>query len=279
MSELTEDELKNNYREVKERIAEAAKRAGRDPKEVTLLAVSKTKPVSNIRTLMAEGQRAFGENYVQELTEKISEIGDAAEWHMIGHLQRNKVKYIIGKVRLIHAVDSVRLAEQIEKEAVKTGSEADVLMEVNIAREESKWGFMEEEALDAAHEIAAFPHVHLHGLMTSAPIAENPEDNRKYFSGLRELARRIGEEGFDNVSMDTLSMGMTQDYEVAVEDGQRLDTRFITPSMRRNTATTFTAAAAEENGCAMMMMPKTSIRTALIRFILRFPKLLRMLKM
>ena len=180
MSELTEDELKNNYREVKERIAEAAKRAGRDPKEVTLLAVSKTKPVSNIRTLMAEGQRAFGENYVQELTEKISEIGDAAEWHMIGHLQRNKVKYIIGKVRLIHAVDSVRLAEQIEKEAVKTGSEADVLMEVNIAREESKWGFMEEEALDAAHEIAAFPHVHLHGLMTSAPIAENPEDNRKY---------------------------------------------------------------------------------------------------
>lgn len=167
MSELTEDELKNNYREVKERIAEAAKRAGRDPKEVTLLAVSKTKPVSNIRTLMAEGQRAFGENYVQELTEKISEIGDAAEWHMIGHLQRNKVKYIIGKVRLIHAVDSVRLAEQIEKEAVKTGSEADVLMEVNIAREESKWGFMEEEALDAAHEIAAFPHVHLHGLMTS----------------------------------------------------------------------------------------------------------------
>ncbi len=199
MSELTEDELKNNYREVKERIAEAAKRAGRDPKEVTLLAVSKTKPVSNIRTLMAEGQRAFGENYVQELTEKISEIGDAAEWHMIGHLQRNKVKYIIGKVRLIHAVDSVRLAEQIEKEAVKTGSEADVLMEVNIAREESKWGFM--------------------GLMTSAPIAENPEDNRKYFSGLRELARRIGEEGFDNVSMDTLSMGMTQDYEVAVEEG------------------------------------------------------------
>ena len=195
MSELTEDELKNNYREVKERIAEAAKRAGRDPKEVTLLAVSKTKPVSNIRTLMAEGQRAFGENYVQELTEKISEIGDAAEWHMIGHLQRNKVKYIIGKVRLIHAVDSVRLAEQIEKEAVKTGSEADVLMEVNIAREESK------------------------GLMTSAPIAENPEDNRKYFSGLRELARRIGEEGFDNVSMDTLSMGMTQDYEVAVEEG------------------------------------------------------------
>lgn len=219
MSELTEDELKNNYREVKERIAEAAKRAGRDPKEVTLLAVSKTKPVSNIRTLMAEGQRAFGENYVQELTEKISEIGDAAEWHMIGHLQRNKVKYIIGKVRLIHAVDSVRLAEQIEKGAVKTGSEADVLMEVNIAREESKWGFMEEEALDAAHEIAAFPHVHLHGLMTSAPIAENPEDNRKYFSGLRELARRIGEEGFDNVSMDTLSMGMTQDYEVAVEEG------------------------------------------------------------
>lgn len=156
---------------------------------------------------------------MQELKEKYEALGDAAEWHMIGHLQRNKVKYIIDKVCLIHAVDTLRLAEQIEKEAAKHDRIVEVLMEVNIAREETKWGFTEEEAPAAAKAMGALPHLRLRGLMTSAPITKEVETNRPYFRGLRELARRIDAQHFPNVRMDTLSMGMTQDFEVAVEEG------------------------------------------------------------
>ena len=217
--ELAAEELKQNLANVRARIRAACERAGRDPSGVTLLAVSKTKPIEDIRVLLSEGQKAFGENYVQELKEKYEALGDAAEWHMIGHLQRNKVKYIIDKVCLIHAVDTLRLAEQIEKEAAKHDRIVEVLMEVNIAREETKWGFTEEEAPAAAKAMGALPHLRLRGLMTSAPITKEVETNRPYFRGLRELARRIDAQHFPNVRMDTLSMGMTQDFEVAVEEG------------------------------------------------------------
>lgn len=216
--QLSEEELKKNYEDVLKRIELAAQQAGRDPKEIQLLAVSKTKPLEDIACLHALGQNAFGENYVQELKEK-TEAMPELEWHMIGHLQRNKVKYIVGKVKLIHAVDSLRLAEQIEKEAVSHGTEVNVLMEVNMAEEESKFGFRAEDALSAAEAIGKLPHVHLQGLMTSAPITDNPESNRPYFRAMKELSETIAAKHFDNVSMDTLSMGMTRDFETAIEEG------------------------------------------------------------
>ena len=217
--ELMKDQIQENLKEVRRKSDEACRRAGRDPQEVTLLAVSKTKPIEDIRTAMELGQHAFGENYVQEIRDKYEALGDQVEWHMIGHLQRNKVKYIVDKVRMIHSVDTIELAQQIEKEAAKRNVDIDVLMEVNIAQEESKWGFTAEEAPEAAKQIGTLPHVHLHGLMTSAPITDNAETNRVYFRGLRQLAEKIGAENYPNVVMDTLSMGMTADYEVAIEEG------------------------------------------------------------
>ncbi|MGN0838100.1 MAG: YggS family pyridoxal phosphate-dependent enzyme [Pyramidobacter sp.] len=217
--QLTEDQLKQNLKDVQNRIAAACRRAGRDPQSVKLLAVSKTKTAGDIRTLMSAGQHAFGENYVQELRQKYDELGGSVEWHLIGHLQRNKVKYIVDKVSMIHSVDTLKLAEQIEKEAARRDLTVDVLMEVNIARESTKWGFMAEDAPAAARAVGAYPHLRLRGLMTSAPIVENPEDNRVYFRGMRELAAEIAAQHCPNVQMDVLSMGMTQDYETAVEEG------------------------------------------------------------
>ena len=217
--QLSDEELRQNLHEVREKIKEACRRSGRDPREVKLLAVSKTKPVRDIITVHDAGQAMFGENYVQEIRSKYEEIGDQVEWHMIGHLQRNKVKYVIDKVKLIHSLDTIRLARQIEKEAAKRDIVMDVLMEVNYAREETKWGFMKEEAPEAAKKIAQFPHIHLCGLMTSAPVTDDSETNRGYFRGMRELAGQIDGLHIPNVRMDILSMGMTQDYEVAIEEG------------------------------------------------------------
>ena len=215
---LNEAELKKNYQDVKERIARAAQRAGRDPAEIKLLAVSKTKPLEDIQVLHEQGQTAFGENYSQELAGKAEAMPDL-EWHMIGHLQRNKVKYIIDKVKLTHAVDSLRLAEMIEKEAVSHDTEANILLEVNMAEEESKFGFKAEETAEAAEAIGKLEHVHILGLMTSAPFTNDPETNRPYFRAMKELAQTITEKHFDNVKMDILSMGMTRDFEIAIEEG------------------------------------------------------------
>ena len=168
---------------------------------------------------MTAGQKLFGENYVQEIREKYEELGDACEWHMIGHLQRNKVKYIADKVKMIHSVDSWELAQQIEKEAAKHDLVMDVLLEVNVAKEESKWGFSAEEVLDAAEKIGLLPHVRVRGLMTSAPYTENAETNRIYFRELHALYEELQHAGFKGVQADTLSMGMTGDYVVAVEEG------------------------------------------------------------
>ena len=211
--------IKESLEEVRENIRQACRRAGRDPKEVTLIAVSKTKPVPMLREAYEAGARDFGENKVQELVAKKPELPDDIRWHMIGHLQRNKVHQVIGKAVLIHSVDSLRLAEQIEADAARKGLDVDILLEVNVAREESKFGFFLEETEETARTISAFPHVHIKGLMTIAPFVENPEENREIFKKLYQFAVDIGRKNIDNVTMDVLSMGMTGDYQVAVEEG------------------------------------------------------------
>ena len=211
--------IKDNIAEVRENIVNACKRADRKPEGVTLIAVSKTKPVPMLAEAYEAGCRDFGENKVQELVDKCEVLPKDIRWHMIGHLQRNKVKYIVDKVFLIHSVDSVRLAEEISKEAVKKQVTVNILVEVNVAGEESKFGTTCEEAADLVREIAKFPGICVKGLMTIAPYVENSEENRQYFVNLRQLAVDIKNKNIDNVSMDILSMGMTGDYVVAVEEG------------------------------------------------------------
>lgn len=172
-----------------------------------------------LETVYQEGIREFGENKVQELTEKYEALPKDIHWHMIGHLQRNKVKYIVDKACLIHSVDSLRLAEEISQQAMKKQVEADILVEVNIAQEDSKFGISKEEAITLVEDIAKLPGVHVKGLMTIAPFVEDPEENRLYFRKMKELSVDIAEKNIDNVSMDILSMGMTGDYMVAIEEG------------------------------------------------------------
>ena len=212
-------DLKTNFEQVEENIRKACEKAGRDRSEVTLISVSKTKPVEMLKTVYDLGPRDFGENKVQEMCEKIEVLPKDIRWHMIGHLQTNKVKYIVGKTELIHSVDSIHLAKEIEKQAEKKDVTVDILVEVNIAEEESKFGIHKEETYELVRQIAALPHVHICGLMTIAPYVENPEDNRMYFRGIRQLSVDIAEQNIDNVDMDVLSMGMTGDYMVAIEEG------------------------------------------------------------
>ncbi len=211
--------VKENFIQVQNNIKKACEKAGRNPEEVTLIAVSKTKPVPMLEEAYQAGSRDFGENKVQEIMDKYPVLPADIRWHMIGHLQRNKVKYIIDKAALIHSVDSLRLAEEISSQARKKQVEADILIEVNIAQEESKFGISRAETLSLVEEIAGLPNIHIKGLMTIAPFVENPEDNRKYFRQIKELSVDIIEKNIDNVSMSVLSMGMTGDYMVAVEEG------------------------------------------------------------
>lgn len=209
----------DNLQEVQSEINAACERAGRSPSEVTLIAVSKTKPVSMIEEVYSAGIRQFGENKVQEMMEKYEVLPKDIEWHMIGHLQRNKVRYIAGMVKLIHSVDSLRLAEEISKEAVKNGITIDILIEVNVANEDTKFGYRIDETEDAIITISKLPGVKVRGLMTSAPYVSEPEENRKFFRDLKQLCVDIGSKNIDNVRMDFLSMGMTNDYTVAIEEG------------------------------------------------------------
>jgi len=208
-----------NYNEVKARMEAACVRAGRNPKDVTLIAVSKTKPVSMLVEAYEAGARTFGENKVQEIVEKFPQMPKDAKFHMIGHLQTNKVGQVIEKVELIHSVDSVHLAEKIEKEAAKRNMIANILLEVNVAREDSKFGLYMEDVIGVLQSVREFPHVCVKGLMTIAPYVENAEENRKYFKDLYQLYVDIKSKNLDNGTMSVLSMGMTGDYEVAVEEG------------------------------------------------------------
>ncbi len=211
--------IKENLKIVEENILAACKRAGRSRDEVTLIAVSKTKPVEMLREAIEHGMVDFGENKVQEMCDKIDVIPEKLNWHMIGHLQRNKVKYIVDKSYLIHSVDSLRLAEQINAEAQKKNVVCDILLEVNIANEESKFGLSSEEVPELLAKIKNMKNVRVKGLMTIAPFVDNPEDNREHFRNLHKLFIDMREQTSDNISMEVLSMGMTGDYEVAIEEG------------------------------------------------------------
>mgnify|MGYP001126255098 CR=1 FL=1 len=211
--------IAENLKQVEENICAACKRVGRNRDEVTLVAVSKTKPVEMIQEAMAEGMVAFGENRVQELMDKLEKIKEPLQWHLIGHLQRNKVKYIIGHVCLIHSVDSFRLAEQINQESEKRQIKTDILLEINIADEDSKFGLKKEQVIPVLKQMAVLPYLRVRGLMTVAPFVENAEENRKHFQNMKKLMVDINQKNIDNVYMDILSMGMTGDYEVAIEEG------------------------------------------------------------
>lgn len=207
------------YDEIKKRVEAACLRAGRKPEEVTLIAVSKTKPVEMLREAYEAGARDFGENKVQEILTKEPELPTDIRWHMIGHLQTNKVRQIVGKTCLIHSVDSLHLAEAIHKESVKRGIVTQILLEVNVAEEESKFGFRVEEVEDALKQMQDLSGVCVRGLMTIAPFVDNSEDNRPVFQKLNKLYVDMKSKNIDNGTMNILSMGMTGDFEVAVEEG------------------------------------------------------------
>ena len=211
--------LIDNYNKIRNEIDEVCRKSGRDPKEVTLIAVSKTKPLSDIEELAAEGVTEFGENYPQELAQKYNDISRKVNFHQIGHLQTNKVKYIIDKVSLIHSVDSLHLAEAINKEAAKRNIVSEILIEVNYAGEDSKFGVKPEDTEELIREISCLHNIKVMGLMTIAPFVDNPEENRPVFRGMRQLLLDIKSKNIDNVFMGFLSMGMTNDYRVAVEEG------------------------------------------------------------
>lgn len=211
--------LEENLKAVEEKIVAACERAGRKRGDVTLLAVGKTKPAAMIKQLYDLGVRDFGENKVQELSEKYAVLPRDISWHMIGHLQRNKVRQLLEKASLIHSVDSLRLAQTIDDEAGKKGISSDILIEVNVAGEETKYGFSPDEVSEAVNKISLLKNLRVKGLMTIAPYVTNPEENRPVFAALRKISVDIGSKNIDNVSMDILSMGMSGDYEVAIEEG------------------------------------------------------------
>lgn len=211
--------LAEQLQNVEKRIISACERCNRKRDDVVLIAVSKTKPIEQLTEVYAEGVRQFGENKVQELTEKYEHMPKDINWHMIGHLQRNKVKYIVDKVALIHSVDSIRLAKAIEDEAAKKNVIVDVLLEVNVAEETSKFGFKCEEIFEALETISTLSHIRVQGLMTIAPFVENAEENRPIFAKLKKLSVDIKAKNIDNINVDILSMGMTGDFEVAIEEG------------------------------------------------------------
>ena len=214
--------IAENLKEVQRDINEVCKKCGRDPSEVTLIAVSKTKPLEDLKEAYDAGARDFGENKVQELTAKMPNLPSDIRWHMIGHLQRNKVKYIAGEVELIHSVDSFRLAEEINIQKKRKKIIIPALIEINIGDEESKFGVRPDEAKELCKEISELDSIHIEGLMTVAPAADDPEEVRRYFRKMHELFLDIKSENIDNVEMKILSMGMTNDYKVAIEEGSTM---------------------------------------------------------
>ena len=214
--------MKEALKQIREDILEHAKISGRNSDEITLVAVSKTYPSEAIEEAIALGCEDFGENKVQELMQKIDQIKERPKWHLIGHLQTNKVKYVVGHVELIHSVDSLKLAKEIEKQSAKKGVITSILIEVNVAKEPSKHGIYIEEVLGLVQEIARLPHVKLKGFMTVAPYTENPEENRPIFRALYDLSVDIQKQNIDNISTNILSMGMSNDYKIAIEEGATL---------------------------------------------------------
>ena len=211
-------DLSENYRKVRENIEKACLKAGRSPETVQLIAVSKTKPVEMMEAFAGMGQTVFGENHVQEILTKYA-VHPEYEYHMIGHLQTNKVPKLIGKVRMIHSVDSLHLSEVISREALKKELVQEILIEVNVGNEESKYGFSFDEAEEMTLRIAELPGIRVRGFMCVAPFVKDPEENRPLFGRMRELLVDTQNQKADNIHADFLSMGMTNDYMTAIEEG------------------------------------------------------------
>jgi len=214
--------LTDNLAAVKRKIAAAALAAGREPSAVRLVAVSKTKPAALVAEAAAAGQRLFGENYVQELTAKAAEVKMPVEWHFIGHLQSNKVKQIAGLVTMIHSVDRLSLAEEIDRQWGRIGRSCDILVQVNVSAEATKSGTTTQDALQLVRQIAALPHLRVRGLMTMPPFFDDPEAARPYFRELRLLAEEIAALAIPGAAMQELSMGMSGDFEAAIAEGATL---------------------------------------------------------
>jgi len=214
--------VSENFNVVMDRMASAAMRAGRDPSSVRLVVVTKTVDHDRIREAVAAGAGILGENRVQEAKEKIEALGKIASWHLIGHLQTNKAKYAVRLFDLIHSVDNLELAAEIDRQAAKIGKAQNILIEVNIAGEASKAGMAVKGAPALVREAARLKNISIKGLMTMPPYSENPEDSRPYFTVLRELAETIAKGTIPNVSMQELSMGMSGDFEVAIAEGATL---------------------------------------------------------
>ena len=208
-----------NIAVINERIARAAARAGSDPESIRLMAVSKTVEPERIRMALEAGITLLGENYVQEAREKIPSIGRAAQWHMIGHLQTNKVKYVVNLFDWVHSVDRPELAQELNKRALQNDRRLNILIEVNVSGEASKSGIAPQQATGLARLISTLPGLSLQGLMTMPPYPDNPEDSRPYFVALRNLRDEIRKAAIPGISMDELSMGMTDDFEIAIEEG------------------------------------------------------------
>jgi hypothetical protein len=216
---IMETDISSNVGLIRQRIGVACARCGRDPQSVRLMAVSKTVEPERIRQALDAGVTLLGENYVQEAREKIPAIGHVAEWHMIGHLQTNKVKYVVNLFDWIHSVDRLELARELDKRAGQSNRRLNVLIEVNVSGEESKSGIEATQALELVQQVSLLPNINLRGLMTMPPYSDNPENSRPYFQALRKLRDDISDANIPNIHMDELSMGMTDDFEVAIEEG------------------------------------------------------------
>lgn len=213
-----ETEISSSINAIKQKIAAAAKRANRDPLSIKLMAVTKTVGPERIGKAIEAGLTMLGENYVQEAKDKIAIIGDHAQWHMIGHLQTNKAKYAVKLFDYVHSVDRLELAQELDKRAGQINRKLNVLIEIN-SGEESKSGIEKTQALELVRQVALLPNLAVHGLMTMAPYSDNPESSRPYFRALRELRDDIDRAGIANIQMEELSMGMTDDFEIAIEEG------------------------------------------------------------
>ena len=218
-----QDTIEKRLKAVNDRIRDASLACGRDPKSVRLIAVSKTVPADRVHTAIKAGATALGENYVQEAREKIQALKEEdVSWHFIGHLQSNKAKYAVGLFDLIHSVDSVKLAKELNRRAGASGKVQDILIQVNISGEETKSGIEAEQALDLVHEISLLENLTICGLMTMPPYFNAPDKVRPYFRALRSLQTLIRQEAIPNVEMTELSMGMTGDFETAIQEGSTL---------------------------------------------------------
>ncbi len=219
---MIDTEIRNNLDNIFNKVQAAAEKSGRTAEDIKVIAVTKTVEVDRIKNVYEYGLRDMGENRVQELTDKYDQLPSDCKWHLIGHLQTNKVKYIIDKVAMIHSVDSLELATEINSRAEKHGRIMDFLLQVNVSGEETKFGISPDEVYDFIGKISRMRNISLRGLMTIAPFAQDPQDIRPVFKNLYNIYIDIKRKRIDNVNMDYLSMGMSNDYEVAIEEGANI---------------------------------------------------------